>query len=81
MLPRKCTQPPCRNIDVNTVSTANRAGTTPYACMNCSSVAAGQRLLEEERETVEDDEDDGEKGKRPRRNDVAQRNHAVDCVI
>ena len=43
--------------------------------------AARQRLFKKERETVEDDEDDGEKWKGPRRNDVAQRNHAVDCVI
>ena len=37
MLPRKCSQPACRNIDVKIVRTPNRAGTAPYTCMNFSS--------------------------------------------
>ena len=57
MLPRKCSQPACRNIDVKTRQTrSNRAGTTPYTRMNCSSAGSDSDLLEEKRDTVEDDE-------------------------
>ena len=40
-----------------------------------------QRLFEEKRDTVEDDEGDREEGKCSRRNHVAQRNHPPDCDI
>ncbi len=34
MFPRKCSQPPCRNIDEITVDHAKAAGTMPHSRMN-----------------------------------------------
>ena len=41
MLPRKCSQPPCRNIEVSTDIRAKSAGTTPYTRKNNSVTPFG----------------------------------------
>ena len=76
MFPRKCIQPPWRNIDVKTDSRLKSMGTTPYSCDEERQLPIGERQLVEERQRVEGDDRDDEGGEGPGRDHVPKRNHS-----
>ena len=74
MLPATCRSPPCRNIEVKTVTHENAAGTRP-AVQRERVDRPPERQLVEEDEHVDRDQRDRDDRRGARRDDVAERNH------